>query len=216
MVSRYSAYRRGPDTVSPEAVDRILLGACTAVWLVLIGVSVAAAVALSDLAGGYHKAANSPHTTWVLYVVIGVSALIIAGAIPVLVRARRNSQVTPVRAPAAPARPGGQPAFRTGIPTTRAPAERPTPDRPQAEQALWPPAAASGAEVDRIWLRGAVALTGTIGLALVAAGTATYLMAVGEDTASWVCYGVGGLIAAGLPAIEWVFVRQIRGLVAEL
>ena len=48
MVSRYSAYRRGSDAIPPDVIDRILLGACAAIWLVLLGVSVAAAVALSD------------------------------------------------------------------------------------------------------------------------------------------------------------------------
>ncbi|CFB00662.1 Conserved membrane protein of uncharacterised function [Mycobacterium tuberculosis] len=51
MVSRYSAYRRGPDVISPDVIDRILVGACAAVWLVFTGVSVAAAVALMDLVG---------------------------------------------------------------------------------------------------------------------------------------------------------------------
>ena len=67
------------------------MGACAAVWLVLIGVSAAAAVALANLGQGYHKSAASQHTPWVLYAVIIVSALIIDGAIPVLVRARRMS-----------------------------------------------------------------------------------------------------------------------------
>ena len=92
MVSRYSAYRRGSDTIPPDVVDRILVGACAAIWLAVLGVSVAAAVALTDLGRGFHKTASSPHTTWVLYAVILVSALIIAGAIPVLLRARRNAQ----------------------------------------------------------------------------------------------------------------------------
>lgn len=52
MVSRYSAYRRGPDVISPDVIDRILVGACAAVWLVFTGVSVAAAVALMDLGRG--------------------------------------------------------------------------------------------------------------------------------------------------------------------
>ena len=92
MVNRYSAYRRGSDAIPPELIDRILLGACAAIWLVLLGVSVAATVALSDLSRGFHKSASSPHTTWVLYAVIIVSALIIAGAVPVLLRARRMTQ----------------------------------------------------------------------------------------------------------------------------
>ena len=62
MVSRYSAYRRGvgDDTIAPEVVDRILMGACAAIYLVLLGVSVAAAVALADLGRGFHKAASEP------------------------------------------------------------------------------------------------------------------------------------------------------------
>ena len=95
MVSRYSAYRRGSDTIPPDVIDRILVGACAAIWLVLLGVSVAAAVALADLGRGFHRTAGSSHTTWVLYAVIIVSALIIAGAIPVLLRARRMAQVDP-------------------------------------------------------------------------------------------------------------------------
>lgn len=79
MVSRYSAYRRGPDVISPDVIDRILVGACAAVWLVFTGVSVAAAVALMDLGRGFHEMAGNPHTTWVLYAVIVVSALVIVG-----------------------------------------------------------------------------------------------------------------------------------------
>ncbi|HCB83464.1 MAG TPA: hypothetical protein DEQ00_19445, partial [Mycobacterium tuberculosis] len=48
--------------------------------------SVAAAVALMDLGRGFHEMAGNPHTTWVLYAVIVVSALVIVGAIPVLLR----------------------------------------------------------------------------------------------------------------------------------
>ena len=47
MVGRYSSYRRGPDpVVNPNIIDRVMIGACAAIWLVLVGVSVAAAVAL--------------------------------------------------------------------------------------------------------------------------------------------------------------------------
>ncbi|REO69067.1 DUF2561 family protein, partial [Mycobacterium tuberculosis] len=31
---------RGPDVISPDVIDRILVGACAAVWLVFTGVSV--------------------------------------------------------------------------------------------------------------------------------------------------------------------------------
>ncbi|MBW0018189.1 MAG: DUF2561 family protein [Mycobacterium sp.] len=213
MVSRYSAYRRGPDTIAPEVVDRILLGACAAVWLTLIGVSVAAAVALTDLGRGFHKAASSAHTTWVLYAVIAISALIIAGAIPVLLRARRAPDEEPVVRPAGgtPTRTGSPQPIRSGV-LTRTLTER---GRTERIQALRPAASNwSGAAVDRIWMRGTVALTGTIGIALIAVAAATYLMAVNEDGASWLCYTVAGLVTAGVPAIEWYHVRQLRGVAA--
>lgn len=213
MVGRYSAYRRavGDDTISPEVIDRILLGACAAIYLVLLGVSVAAAVALTDLGRGFHKAARSPHTTWVLYAVIIVSALIIAGAIPILLRARRMSQSEPAgRAMTAPNRP----PVRLMSQAPRTSAER-------ARQAKVPVAAPkpdvefSGEVVDRVWLRGTVILTGTMGAALVAVATATYLMAVGHDGASWVGYAFAAAITAAMPAVEWLHIRQLRQAVAE-
>ena len=120
MTSRYSAYRHGSDTIPPDVVDRIFVGACAAVWLVLIGVSVAATVALANLGQGYHKSAGSSHTPWVLYAVIIVSALIIAGAIPVLVRARRMSRFEPpAQLAGASARGAARQLVRTGHPAAR-------------------------------------------------------------------------------------------------
>ncbi|OBI82446.1 DUF2561 family protein [Mycobacterium sp. 1245805.9] len=205
MVSRYSAYRRGSDTIPPDVIDRILMGACAAVWLVLLGVSVAAAVALVDLGRGYHKTVGGSHTSWVLYAVIIVSALIIAGAIPVLVRARRMGLIEP--AARAPARPPSRPPVRLMAPAPRTAAERARQPRMQAAE---PAAEWSGAAVDRIWLRGTVLLAGTMGTALIAAATATYLMAVGHDGGSWVAYVLAGAITAGMPVIEWLHVRQLR------
>jgi hypothetical protein len=205
MVSRYSAYRRGSDTVPPDVIDRILVGACAVVWLVLLGVSVAAAVALVDLGRGYHKTAGGgSHTSWVLYAVIIVSALIIAGAIPVLVRARRMGLIEPA---ARPARPPSRPPVRLMAPAPRTAAERARQPRGQAAE---PAAEWSGAAVDRIWLRGTVLLAGTMGAALIAAATATYLMAVGHDGGSWVGYGLAGVITVAMPAVEWLHVRQLR------
>lgn len=215
MVSRYSAYRRGwgDDSIAPEVIDRILLGACAAIYLVLLGVSVAAAVALADLGRGFHKAASSPHTTWVLYAVIVVSALIIAGAIPVLLRARRMSQSEPAaQAMTAPARGPSRPAVRLG-----GGGLRPGTERTASVQTVAPASGAewSGEAVDRVWLRGTVILTGTMGAALIAVAAATYLMAVGHDGASWTAYGLAGVITAAMPAVEWLHIRQLRRAVAE-
>lgn len=210
MVSRYSAYRRGSDdTISPDVIDRILIGACAAVWLVLLGVSVAAAVALVEMGRGFHKSASSPHTTWVLYAVIIVSALIIAGAIPILLRARRMSATEPAaRGMTAPDRPPVRLMSQKPRATERAQQPQVQASAPVAEE--W-----SGAAVDRIWLRGTVLLVGTIGAALIAVATATYLMAIGHDSPSWVGYGFAGVITAAMPAIEWLHVRQLRRVVAD-
>ncbi len=213
MVSRYSAYRRGvgDDTISPDVIDRILIGACAAVWLVLLGVSVAAAVALADLGRGFHKAASGAHSTsWVLYAVIIVSALIIAGAIPMLLRARRMAQSEPAaRGMTAPNRPPVR--LMSQAPRTAAErARQPRVQAPvQAADSEW-----SGEAVDRVWLRGTVLLVAAIGVALVAVATATYLMAVGHDGPSWVAYVVAGVVTAGMPVIEWLHVRQLRRAVA--
>lgn len=208
MVGRYSAYRRGPDpVVNPQIIDRVMMGACAAIWLVLVGVSVAAVVALAELGRGFQKMTRTPHTTWVLYAVIVVSALIIAGAIPVLLRARRMTHSEPVVRSRAlqggairPARQGG----RTG---SRLPVEQARRDPVKAYGALdeW-----SGEVVDRIWLRGALALTSVIGTSLIAVAVATYLMAAGHEGASWISYGFAGVIAAGLPVVEILYVRQLR------
>jgi len=214
MVSRYSVYRRGSaDTVSPDVIDRILIGACAAIWLVLLGVSVAATVALVDLGRGFHKMASSSHTTSVLYAVIIVSALIIAGAIPMLLRARRMAHVEPAaRARTAPTRGAVRPSVRPGSPAVRTEPERA--QQPTVE------AAGSGADwsgeaVDRVWLRGTVLLTGTMGAALIAVAAATYLMAVGHDGPSWVGYGFAGVVTAAMPVVEWLHIRQLRRVVAE-
>ncbi|RUP03264.1 MAG: DUF2561 family protein [Mycobacterium sp.] len=213
MVGRYSAYRRGPDpVVNPRIIDRIMIGACAAIWLVLVGVSVAAAVALADLGRGFHKMARTPHTTWVLYAVIVVSALIIAGAIPVLLRARRMTQAEPVVR--SRALQGG--AIRSSTQVGRSGARIPIePARREPVKAYGAVDHWSGEVVDRIWLRGTLALTTAIGTSLVAVAVATYLMAAGHDGAAWVSYGFAGVIAAGLPAIEILYVRQLRRQVAH-
>ncbi|KAA1252213.1 DUF2561 family protein [Mycobacterium simiae] len=211
MLGKYSAYRRGPDAiVAPAVIDRILIGACAAIWLVLVGVSVAAAVALADLGRGFHKVGRDSHTTWVLYAVIIVSALVIAGAIPVLMRARRTSSADPtVRS--SPPRAGSIQPVRAGQAVARTVGR---PARRDQLTAFGPAAQRSGEAADRIWLRGTVALTGTMGIALTAVALATYLMSVGHDGAAWIGYGVAGVITAGMPAIEWLHVRQLRRVLA--
>ena len=70
------------------------------------------------------------------------------------------------------------------------------------------------AAVDRVWMRGTVALMGTMGAALLAVATATYLMAIGHDGFSWTSYGIAGFVTLAMPLVPWRQVRQLRGMLA--
>jgi hypothetical protein len=207
MASRDSAYRRGWGSVSLNTSDRILVGLCAAVWLALVGVSVAAIVALVDLGRGFHQGAGNSRTPWVLYAIIAVSALIILAAIPILLRARRSNHAEPVARPVSgPARRAGGQPIRPEYPV--APTNS---DHALTEElhTFGPAVALSDAAVDRIWLRGALALTGTMGAALVAVAAATYLMAIGRYGAAWTGYIIAGIVTAVMPVILWRHIRQL-------
>ncbi len=73
-------------------MDRLLVGVCGAIWLVLLAVTVIAIVALVDMSRGHTASSGGSHTPWLLYSIIIVSGgLIILGAIPLLIRARRTA-----------------------------------------------------------------------------------------------------------------------------
>ncbi|MGH3960429.1 DUF2561 family protein [Mycobacterium sp.] len=211
MADRYSERKPGWATVSPTTGDRILVGGCAAVWLVLVGMSVAAVVALVDLGRGFHKTAGNPHTSSVLYVIIVVSALIILAAIPMLLRARRTTRAEPVARSTGLATPagGGQP-IRPGHPPARGVAEQARTERLTALRPALP-----DAEVNRIWLRGSVFLLGAMGLALVAVAAATYLMAIGHQGAAWTAYVIAGVVAVVMPLVLWRHVRRLRRTLTE-
>jgi hypothetical protein len=78
-----------------DNLDRILVAVCAAIWLAVLGSAVAATVALVDLGRGHPDSSSTSGTPWLLYTVIGVSALVIIGAIPLLVRARRAALADP-------------------------------------------------------------------------------------------------------------------------
>jgi hypothetical protein len=196
---------------TPENIDRILVGVCALIWLVLLGMSVAAGVALVDLGRGAHKLTTNPHTG-LLYIVIGVSALIVLAAIPVLVRARRAAPAHPTpRPPGFPRPEGGTSADRPG---QRAPYPDFDVSAAPARGAPGPLFTLSGNEVDRVWLRGTTGLVSLIGTALIAVALATYLMATGKEGAAWVGYGVAGLFTAAMPVVLWLHLRQLRDLLA--
>jgi Protein of unknown function (DUF2561) len=206
MVERESEVWGTRARVTPATADRILVGSCAAVWLALVGMSVAAIVALMDLGRGFHNSRGNPHTSAVLYAIIVISALVILAAIPMLLRARHTIRDGPV---ARSARTGSARPIRSG-PTSESAVgrlgrtERLTTSRP----------ALPDAAVDRVWLRGTAALMSTMGAALLAVALATYLMAIGHDAFSWTSYGIAGLVTLVMPLVPWRQVRQLRRTLA--
>lgn len=200
---------------SPEAVDRILMVVCALIWLAALGVSVAATVVLFNLGSAAEAASAESDTPWLLYTVIGVSALVIVGSIPLLLRARSTAgaparRSTP-RVVAAP-----ESGTRTTDPATEklqafgAAAAAPRTRTGAAVLASAPPRGASAEVVDRIMLRCTVLLVGAIGLGLVVVATSTYLMGVNSDTAAWAALGVAAVVTLAMPVIPFRYLGKLR------
>ncbi|WIM89213.1 DUF2561 family protein [Candidatus Mycobacterium wuenschmannii] len=202
MVDRYTQAWGGRGKVDAVTSDRILVGGCAAVWLALVGMSVAALVALMDLGRGFHAAKGNPHTSSVLYAIIVISALVILAAIPMLLRARRISREAPVARPAS--RTVSARSIRSGpmAGVNHGATERLTTQRP----------ALADAELDRFWLRGTASLMAAMGGALLAVATATYAMAIGHDAFSWTGYAIAGVVTLAMPLVPWRQVRHLRDL----
>jgi NhaP-type Na+/H+ or K+/H+ antiporter len=208
----------------PENIDRALLGLCAAVWLAVIGVSVAATVALVGLGSGH---ANQPepnaNTPWVLYVVIGISAVVILASIPLLLRARRVSlHEPPTREPAAapraePPAPRGRIAPEPATEKLRVfgtvadPAHRDRLTERLTDERSRFLGGPSTEFVDRVWLRFITTMATAIGLATLAVGIAAYLLADHSDGMAWAALVVAGLITAAMPAIPWWHLRRLDG-----
>lgn len=207
-----TAVARGP-LDNMDNLDRILLGACAAIWLAALGAIVAAAVALVDLGRARPQTPEASETPWLLYTVIAVSAVVIAGAVPLLLRARRSAFADPpaVRVAADPA--AADPVSREGEPATeKLQTLRATPTSPRYASAPHRQRFAGplAAAIDRVWLRCALGIGCAMGVAMVAIGVATYLMAVDRTMAAWIVYGVAGVITLGMPAIPWFSLRQLH------
>jgi hypothetical protein len=212
MVDLDSEAWQGRRMVAPATGDRIMVGLCAAVWLALVGTSVAAVVALMDLGRGFHDGAGNPHTSSVLWAIVVVSALIILAAIPMLLRARRTTRDGPVaRSAGTSARGASRQPIRSGYHSVR-----PGARQGRASSATTFRPALPDAAVDRIWLRGTVALMNAMGLALVAVAAATYLMAIGHDTVSWTGYAIAGFVTLIMPLVPWRHLRQLRRMLAAL
>lgn len=206
-----------------DNLDRILLAVCAAIWLAVLGSAVAATVALVDLGRGHPESSSTSGTPWLLYTVIGVSALVIIGAIPLLVRARRAALADPRAGRGAG---GVQPTAERSQTPARVPEPQteklrsyhPGTDPTGPRSAYPPPPALSTFDaalppaVDRLWLRCAVVIACAMGVALLAVGISTYLMAAGHDLPAWIAYGAAGLVTLAMPAIPWFYLRQLREL----
>lgn len=199
---------------APETVDRLMVGICGAIWLVWLAATVFATVALVRLANG-HAGGGERQSSWLLYSIIVVSALVILGAIPLLLRARRGAPAEDTRddtrddaaAEAAPVR-------RTEAPTEKM---RVFGVDPYANRELEAGSSAARrayhAVVDRVWLRGTTSLLGAMGLALTAVAIGTYLLADASDTAAWVAFGIAGALAISMVAVLAFFQRQLGEVV---
>ena len=205
-----------------DRTDRILLGACAAIWLVALGAAVAAVVALVDLGSGHSESSGGSGTPWLLYIVIAVSAAVIIGAVPLLIRARRDGMADaepPARARSRPG-PGRQESGRGD--TTRSDRLRIS-GAPVGRIHNGPGYAAAVthstslpaplvAAIDQVWLRCAVLIACAIGIAMIVISVATYLMAVESDTAAWVFFVLSGVVTVAMPAIPWFYLRELRAL----
>jgi hypothetical protein len=209
------------DTDELDRVDRILLGACAAIWLAALGAGVAATVALVDLGSGHPESSEDSGTPWLLYTVIGVSAAVIVGAVPLLLRARRAALEEPAPPPrpttARPVTGPPQPPVRgTDAPTEKirvlGTATGPAPGYPSARSTATATFVMPRTAVDQVWLRCAVVIACAMGIATVAIGVATYLMAVDSNAASWVFYVLAGLVTVAMPAIPWFYLRELRAV----
>jgi hypothetical protein len=207
----------GLETGEFDRTDRILLGACAAVWLVALGAGVAATVALVDLGTADAQPTGESETPWLLYTVIAISAAVIIGAVPLLLRARRAAlEESPPPARATPGRPlPGQPPPVRGV---EAPTEKlrvpPTVTGYPTREAISPQPNPQMLAVDQLWLRCAVVIAIAMGVAMVAIGVATYLMAVDRDAIAWGFYVLAGLATLAMPAITLLYLRQLRALLA--
>lgn len=213
----------GLDPGDLDRVDRILLGSCAGIWLVALGAGVAATVALIDLGRGHAQTSGDSGTPWLLYSIIGISAVVIIGAVPLLLRARREALAAdeaPARRPVS-AQPPSAAVAGVEAPTEKLRVSEPVSGRfsgpgyssPWAHSPSLPTSLV--AAVDQVWLRFAVVMACAIGIAMVLIGVATYLNAVGSGTAAWVFYVLAGLTALAMPVVPWFYLNELRALVDE-
>lgn len=205
----------------PDQLDRILLGVCAVVWLGALGAGVAAVVTLAGMGSKHVDASNG--TPWALYTVIGVSAAVIIGAVPLLLRARRGGassspqifgtdtaeSETPELPVGRSVEPGFGEAATTKLRSFNDPVVRSYSASPASSMVGFPVAA-----VDQLWLRATAGIATVMGAATLFVFLATYMMADAHDTLSWVLYGVAGVFTVVMVAVPWYFLRELRAVLA--
>lgn len=213
--SHPAAHRGGADGARPpETVDRLMVGVCGAIWLVWLVVFVIATVACVNLGRAGGGGENSP---WLLYTIIAVSGLTILGAIPLLLRARRDALTDRSTAVSpAPAREAEVLPVRPA-PAAEAPTEKirifgtvvdPAGGQPNPQERQH--VSVRTDTLERQWLRGTVSILSAIGLGWTAAAVATYLLAVGSESAAIVALVAAGVATAAIPAALVVFSRKLN------
>jgi hypothetical protein len=183
---------------SPETIDRALVIACAVIWLLVLGMGVAATVALVDLGRSRPSWESGSGTSWLLYLIIAISALVIAVAIPLLLRARRDM----VNGSAESATP---PAASTLATVDRDPPGYPGPTPAQHSAAVLP-----AETLDRMWLRCGVGVLTATGAAMFAVALATYLLAIESTGGACGALVVAGVITAGMAAIPVMYLRELH------
>jgi hypothetical protein len=210
--------RLGPGDL--DRLDRILLGSCAGIWLVALGAGVAATVALIDLGQGASATSGDSDTPWLLYTVIAISAVVIIGAVPLLLRARREAAAADDGLPP-PQGPQDrlEPRPSLGRVQPPEPGMAPTqnlrgapPAAPPVSVLTTDPASPTATAADQLSLRCALAIACAIGLATATTGIGTYLLAVDSTVTAWVFFALTGLITLAMPAVPWYFLRELRAL----
>ena len=197
----------------PDNLERILMAACAVIWLAALGAAVAATVALVDLGSGRGTVraelseASGSDTPWVLYTVIGLSAAVIVIAIPLLVRARKQTTSRPIRdhTPA-----GGSVAEDIAAVPPR------EPRRGRAEPTLemtGTRGAALPGVVDQVFARCGLSIGCAVGAGTLAVGVATYLLATDSGSAAVAFLIIAGIITVAMPVLPWFYLRELKSVV---
>jgi Protein of unknown function (DUF2561) len=190
-------------------IDRVLIGACVVIWLAVIGMSVAAIVALVEMGSGHASDQPASQTPWGLYVVIAISAVIIIASIPLLLRARRAAVQDPPKRQQPPV------IARPAVPAVEAPTEKlrvfGSVTNPASQARAGIQQRLGDELVEKVSQRFLVSIANAIGGATFVVALATYWM--GRQSWGWAVTAlvIAALIVVGMPLI---FLRHRSRLAA--